>query len=65
MGGTGPTKENLRIRVRDFSDLDDKKGKYQFYFEVYCQKEDSKGRKVVKISTPDKRSTYYVPEIQK
>lgn len=52
------------VSVRDFSDLDDKKGKYQFYFEVYCQKEDSKGRKVVKIVTPDKRSTYYVPEVQ-
>lgn len=52
------------VSVRDFSDLDDKKGKYQFYFEVYCQKKDSKGRKVVKIVTPDKRSTYYVPEIQ-
>jgi DNA-formamidopyrimidine glycosylase len=52
------------VSVRDFSDLDDKKGKYQFYFEVYCQKKDTKGRKVVKIVTPDKRSTYYVPEVQ-
>ena len=53
------------VSVRDFSDLDDKKGSYQFYFEVYCQKQDSKGRKVVKVVTPDKRSTYYVPEVQK
>lgn len=53
------------VSVRDFSDLDDKKGKYQFYFEVYCQKEDSQGRKVVKVVTPDKRSTYYVPQVQK
>ena len=52
------------VSVRDFSDLDDKKGKYQFYFEVYCQDFDSKGRKVVKVVTPDNRSTYYVPEVQ-
>jgi DNA-formamidopyrimidine glycosylase len=52
------------VSVKDFKDVDDKKGLYQFEFEVYCKKTDKHGNKVVKVVLADKRSTYYVPELQ-
>ena len=52
------------VSVKDFKDVDDKKGLYQFEFEVYCKKTDKYGNKVVKVVLADKRSTYYVPELQ-
>jgi len=53
------------VSVKDFSDIDDKKGQFQFQFEVYGRKFDNKKRKIERIVTPDKRSTFWVPEVQK
>lgn len=51
--------------VRDFSDLDNEKGLYTNILKVYFKKEDSLGNKVKKETTKDKRTTHWVPEIQK
>ena len=52
------------VSVKNFVDVDDKKGQYHFTFQVYCEKYDKKGNKVEKVVLDDKRSTYYVPIIQ-
>lgn len=52
------------VSVKNFADVDDKKGQYHFSFQVYCEKYDKKGNKVEKIVLDDKRSTYYVPSLQ-
>ena len=49
----------------DFSDLNSKKGNYKFQMQVYNQKTDPLGNKVKKESTKDKRTSHWVPEIQK
>lgn len=53
------------VSIKNFSDIDDKKGQYHFRFEVYCEKFDKLGNKVEKVVLGDNRSTYYVPSIQK
>jgi len=52
------------VSVKNFVDVDDKKGQYHFTFQVYCEKYDKKGNKVEKVVLDDKRSTYYVPILQ-
>ena len=52
------------VSVKNFADVDDKKGQYHFTFQVYCEKYDKKGNKVEKVVLDDKRSTYYVPSLQ-
>ncbi len=52
------------VSVKNFVDLDDKKGQYHFTFQVYCEKYDKKGNKVEKVVLGDNRSTYYVPILQ-
>lgn len=52
------------VSVKNFADVDDKKGQFHFRFEVYCRKRDPYGNKVEKIVLADKRSTYYVPVLQ-
>ena len=52
------------VSVKNFVDVDDKKGQYHFTFQVYCEKYDKKGNKVEKVVLDDKRSTYYVPVLQ-
>jgi len=52
------------VSVKNFSDIDDKKGQYHFSFEVYGKKEDKFGNKVERVVLADKRSTFYVPKIQ-
>lgn len=56
--------ENNGLSVRDYKDLKNNKGKYQNFIEVYCMEKDSFGNKVQRITTPDKRTTYWVPELQ-
>jgi len=51
-----------RIKYRDENN---EKGLYSRRFMVYNHKTDPKGNKVIKETTADKRSTYWVPEIQK
>ncbi len=48
----------------NYVDLDGKEGEYINYLQVYRQKTDPKGRKVVREETKDKRSTFWVPEVQ-
>ena len=53
------------VSVKDFTDIEDKKGQFQFQFQVYGRNMDRLGNKVKRITTPDGRSTFYVEEIQK
>ena len=53
------------VSVRHFKDIEDKSGQYQFRLEVYNRDRDPLGNKVLRAVTPDQRSTYYVPTIQK
>jgi DNA-formamidopyrimidine glycosylase len=52
------------VSVKNFVDVDDKKGQYHFTFEVYGRKEDKLGNKIERIVLDDKRSTFYVPSLQ-
>lgn len=49
----------------DFTDLENKSGSYKFKMMVYNQKKDFLGNKIKKETTKDKRTTHWVPEIQK
>ncbi len=49
--------------VRDYSDLENKKGEYTFVLKVYAQKKDPLGNSVKKVEQ-DKRTTHWVPEVQ-
>jgi DNA-formamidopyrimidine glycosylase len=51
--------------ISTYRDENNKKGLYSRRFMVYNHKVDPKGNKVIKETTTDKRSTYWVPEIQK
>jgi DNA-formamidopyrimidine glycosylase len=48
----------------NYVDLDGKQGEYVNYLQVYRRKKDPKGRKVVREETKDKRSTFWVPDVQ-
>jgi len=52
------------VSVKNFVDVDDKKGQYHFTFEVYGRKEDKLGNKIERVVLDDKRSTFYVPSLQ-
>tara|TARA_B100000282_G_scaffold21415_1_gene14207 strand:- start:736 stop:1542 length:807 start_codon:yes stop_codon:yes gene_type:complete len=51
--------------ILSYRDENNEKGLYSRRFAVYNHKTDPKGNKVIKETTTDKRSTYWVPEIQK
>mgnify|MGYP001179906210 CR=1 FL=1 len=51
--------------ITTYRDENNKKGLYSRKFMVYNHKTDPKGNKVIKETTTDKRSTYWVPDIQK
>ena len=51
--------------IMTYRDENNEKGLYSRRFMVYNHKTDPKGNKVIKETTTDKRSTYWVPEIQK
>ena len=51
--------------ILTYRDENDEKGLYSRRFMVYNHKTDPEGNKVIKETTTDKRSTYWVPEIQK
>lgn len=53
------------VSVRHFKDVDDKKGQYTFRLEVYGKKQDKLGNKLNHDITPDKRYTYWTPNVQK
>ena len=55
---------NRGVSIKDFKDIDEKKGNHQFNLEVYCRDKDRYGNKVERITTPDKRTTYWVPSVQ-
>ena len=50
--------------LRHYADIDDKKGQFEFTFEVYNKKVDKNGYKVIAEDTLDKRRTYWVKEKQ-
>jgi len=51
--------------IMTYRDENNEKGLYSRRFMVYNHKTDPMGNKVIKETTTDKRSTYWVPEIQK
>ena len=51
--------------ILTYRDENNEKGLYSRRFMVYNHKVDPKGNKVIKETTTDKRSTYWVPGIQK
>ena len=51
--------------IATFQDLNGNSGKFYNQFKVYSRKTDPNGYSVIKTTTPDKRSTYFVKEIQK
>lgn len=51
--------------IMTYRDENNKKGLYSRRFMVYNHKTDPLGNKVLKETTEDKRSTYWVPELQK
>jgi formamidopyrimidine-DNA glycosylase len=48
-----------------YRDADGKSGEFSRRFAVYNQKTDPEGRTVIKENTKDKRTTHWVPEVQK
>lgn len=53
------------VSMRDFVDVNGKKGNHEFKLKVYCKEFDPYGRKVVRETTKDGRTTHWVPEVQK
>ncbi len=51
--------------IHTFLDFDGKEGEYTRRFAVYNQKYDPSGNRVVRETTRDKRTSFWVPEIQK
>lgn len=50
---------------RDYVDINNKAGNFGFQLQVYGKKEDSLGNKIKVETTKDKRTTYWVENIQK
>ena len=53
------------VSMRDFVDVNGKKGNHEFRLKVYCKAYDPYGRKVIRETTKDGRTTHWVPEVQK
>jgi formamidopyrimidine-DNA glycosylase len=51
--------------MSDFVDLDGEKGQYSFKLSVYGHAHDILGNPVRRDETPDGRTTYWVPEMQR
>lgn len=51
--------------IRDYRDALGESGSFQNFLRVYGRKVDPGGNSVVRETTPDKRTTHWVPEIQK
>ena len=51
--------------ISTYRDENNEKGLYSRRFMVYNHKTDPLGNKALKETTTDKRSTYWVPSIQK
>lgn len=51
--------------ISTYKTVSGKNGNFSNFFKVYGQKLDPHNNKIVKETTPDKRSTYWCPSIQK
>ena len=51
--------------LQTYTDMDSNHGNFVFEFEVYRKTHDPHGHEVIREETPDKRTTHWVPEIQK
>lgn len=52
------------VSIRDYSAPDGKDGDYQFAFKVYSQAFDENNYEVQRITTADKRTTHWIPQVQ-
>ena len=50
--------------IQSYAGFENEIGEYSRRFAVYNQKKDPEGRNVLKEKTSDKRSTFWVPEVQ-
>jgi DNA-formamidopyrimidine glycosylase len=57
--------EKKGVSIRDYASPDDSEGSYQFSLKVYMKAKDPFGNKVKKEKTEDKRTTHWVPTVQK
>ena len=51
--------------IRTYSNFNNDRGNYQDLLKVYMKKKDPSGCDVIRQKTKDKRSTFWVPDIQK
>jgi len=59
--------ESLRsqgVSIRDYSSPDGQEGEFQFFLRVYGQSIDENNYLVQRITTDDKRTTHWVPQVQ-
>lgn len=52
------------VSIRDYSSPDGQDGDYQFSFRVYSRDVDENNYEVHRITTDDKRTTHWVPQVQ-
>ena len=50
---------------KDYADINNKKGTFGTKLQVYGKKTDSKGNTIISETTKDKRTTFWVKEVQK
>jgi formamidopyrimidine-DNA glycosylase len=50
--------------IQAYKDLDGNSGSYSDRFMVYGKKTDPEGREVISYTSRDKRTTFWVPEVQ-
>ena len=53
------------VSLRDYAAPDGSEGEYQFALQVYSKAKDPEDHKVVREVTNDKRTTHWVPNVQK
>lgn len=49
---------------KNYTNTEDKKGEFAFQFEIYGKTVDKHGNAIIAETTKDKRTTFWVPEIQ-
>ena len=57
--------KNKGNSIRDYYNIDGKKGSYQDMLQVYMKKKDPQGNKVIQEIGPHKRTIHWVPKLQK
>jgi formamidopyrimidine-DNA glycosylase len=51
--------------IKTYKTIYGERGTFSNFFKVYGRKSDPKGNKIISETTPDKRTTHWVPDVQK